>query len=198
MKATRALVAALVLAAWAHTASGAPGDLVASFPLEVDSFAAAPHDARVYASLMSANAVAIIDMQQLVVVDTIPVGSGPRGLAPSRDGSLLYVATSGASQLVVVDLQAAQLLPSYPLPTPPGAVAVGHDGRIYVAPNATSFGSLMIVAPLTGQVSQVPCGSVCYRGMLQTTSDGTILFGANQGRTPRTPPSPSASWTPVR
>ncbi|HVX15214.1 MAG TPA: cytochrome c peroxidase [Pirellulales bacterium] len=56
-----------------------------------------------YVALEGASAVAVIDLEQRVVLDRIDVGRWPRWLALSPDGSRLAVGTSGDQSVSVVD-----------------------------------------------------------------------------------------------
>lgn len=184
----------------AAAVSAAPGDVVTSFPLAVHSFVRDPSANVVYASVTSTNSVAIIDMDTLTLTDSVFVGSAPRGLALSRDGSRLYVATAGATQVAVVDLLARQLLDPYPLPSSPGDVAVGYDGRIYATAAASNHSSLMIVDPARGTTQQAACAA-CYGSLIEMSPDGRTLYVADRGLSPGrlakydvTGPVPTLLW----
>jgi DNA-binding beta-propeller fold protein YncE len=69
-------------------------------------------------------------MNQLSQLDTIYIGSSPRGIALSRDGNTLNVALAGSSNIAVVDIQNNALLAPIPLPYPAQDVEVYHKGRI--------------------------------------------------------------------
>ena len=51
---------------------------------------------RIYISNEQDGTVSVIDGETLMVVGTIPAGKRPRGIRPSPDGKLLYVALSGS------------------------------------------------------------------------------------------------------
>jgi DNA-binding beta-propeller fold protein YncE len=126
-------------------------------------------------------------MNTLELIDTVFVGSSPRGMAVSRDGNTLYVATAGASSLAVVDLTTRTLQSSIALPTSAQDVEVDYAGRIYAAPASSSFSSVMVYNPATGAVT-TPFGSAseCYSAMLEISPDGKTLFVANKGLSPGT------------
>lgn len=172
----------------AQQANALPGDLAQEFSLSAHSFVADRNSNTVYVSDTGTNSVAILDMNHLTLVDTIFVGSDPRGMALSRDGSTLYVATAGASSIAVVDLQNRILLAPITLPTPVADVEVDYLGRIYAAPTSTNDRSLLVYDPTTGQVTEpFPnfC-SVCYRPLLEMSADGRTLYAANRGLSPGT------------
>ncbi|MCP4877727.1 MAG: YncE family protein [Gammaproteobacteria bacterium] len=172
----------------APNAHAAPGDLVDEFSLTVHSFVADRSSNIVYASVTGSNSVAIFDMNQLVLLDSVFVGSDPRGMALSRNGELLYVATAGASSIAVVDVQTRTLLAPIALPTPAQDVEVDHRDRVYASPSSTSYRSLMVYDPASGQVTEpfpAFC-SVCYNTLLEMSSDGNTLYAANRGLSPGT------------
>ena len=168
----------------AHTA---PGNLVTTFNIDAHSFVADRNSNIVYASVTSSNSVAVIDMNSLQQIDTIFVGSAPRGMATSRDGQTLYVATAGASSLAVIDLQSRTLMNPIALPTSVQDVEVDAQGRIYAAPASTSFRSILMHDPATNQTTeQLSYCSACYSSMLEMSQDGNTLYVANRGLSPGT------------
>jgi len=68
------------------------GDLLQEYSLVPNAFAADKSHNLIYVSLTNSNSVTILDMNQLTQLDTIFVGSSPKGMALSRDGNILYVA----------------------------------------------------------------------------------------------------------
>ena len=168
-------------------AQATPGDLITTFNINAHSFVEDRNTNIVYASVTSNNSVAVIDMNSLEQIDSIVVGSAPRGMATSRDGNLLYVATAGASSLAVVDLQTRTLLDPILLPTSAQDVEVDAKGRIYAAPASTSFRSILIHDPATNQTTeQLSYCSACYSSLLEMSKDGNTLYIANRGLSPGT------------
>jgi YVTN family beta-propeller protein len=169
-------------------AEASQGDLVKEFDLAPNAFAADKNHNLIYVSLTNSNSVTILDMNQLTQLDTIFVGSSPKGMAISRDGNQLYVALAGANSLAVIDLQNNTLLDPIPLPFPAQDVAVDYKGRIYAAPSSSNNRTIMVYDPSTDAVSQpFPnyC-SVCYSTIFEMNQDGTMLFAANLGLSPGT------------
>lgn len=70
---------------------------------EPHGIAISPEGARAYVALASAGQVAVVDLDQLAVVDRIEVESWPRYLALSPDGKRLGVGCSGSRGIAVVD-----------------------------------------------------------------------------------------------
>jgi len=72
--------------------------------------AVAPDGQRAYVALTTANAIAMVDLEKLVVEDRIAVGRWPRYLALSRDGSRLGVGANGDGGVSVVDTASRKML----------------------------------------------------------------------------------------
>jgi YVTN family beta-propeller protein len=164
------------------------GDMLKEFSLVANAFTADRNKNLIYVSLASSNSVTILDMNQLTQLDTISVGSSPKGMAISRDGNILYVALAGSSSLAVVDLQNKTLLAPILLPYPAQDVEVDYKGRIYAAPSSTSNRTIMVYDPVTNAVTEPfpSYCSVCYSAMFEMNQEGTTLFAANQGLSPGT------------
>jgi YVTN family beta-propeller protein len=84
--------------------------------------------------------VAVIATATNSVIDTIPVGAGPQGIAVSPDGSLVYVANSGAAggsnknTVSVIATATNTAIATIPTGNFPLGVAVTPDGsKVYVA-----------------------------------------------------------------
>jgi DNA-binding beta-propeller fold protein YncE len=178
----------LLISLFATPVIAAPGDLERSHPLTVRKFVADPFRNVVYASVSGNNSVAAIDMGSLDVTHTQFVGSGPAGMALSRDGSRLYVALSGASHLAVLALPSFEVLDPIPLPTPCADIEVAHDDTIFAAPSDRNTRTIYRIDPET-HVATEPLPDfcrVCYLTLLEMSPDGRTLFAANQGLSPGT------------
>ena len=57
-----------------------------------------------YASVPSRDEIVVASMKTLTIVDRVPVGSGPHGIALSEDGAELLVALRSAAAVTLVDL----------------------------------------------------------------------------------------------
>jgi len=178
-------VLALVLAASPALAQG--DQQVASYPLVVSTFAHHPSKPRMYASLPTQNAVAVIDTQTLQLVTTVFVGSNPRGMALSPDGATLFVATAGATQLARIDTSTLQLLAPILLPTLPYDVEVGSNGIAYVTPYSQSLGIMRVDTATAQYLNDFALGVFIYGGgLLEISPDKNTLYFANVGLSPGT------------
>lgn len=190
-------IVAYVFAALVGTASfgtvtpavAAPGDLVTSYALaSAHSFALDPTRSRLYVTLEDSNSVAIIDTVTLQLIDTVFVGSAPRGVAVDPDGSRVFIATSGASFVAVMDADTFALLPSLPVPTNPSDVEFGSNDRLYVTPANQNVSGIMTVDATTGADLGTFNGSVSIyqNGLLEVSPDGNTLYFGNSGLSPGT------------
>ena len=57
----------------------------------------------VYVSSEKDNNITVIDGESLKVLETVPVGERPRGIALSKDGKSLYICTSDADHIEELD-----------------------------------------------------------------------------------------------
>ncbi len=127
---------------------------------------------RLYVTNERSGTLTIIDATTRTAIATISLGKRPRGLRPSPDGRLLYIALSGspiagpgvdesklpppdkqADGIGVVDLRAGKLAMVLPGGSDPEQVAVSADGaRLFVANEDAAQMSVIDVA--TRQVVQ--------------------------------------------
>ncbi len=169
----------------ANFAPATLGTLRAAFNLPASYFAVDPVRPRIYATLSGSNSVAVIDTSTLTLVQVIPIGTNPEGLAVSPDGSRLYVANAGSIQnqtgngVGVIDLTTLTVLPSLATPAAPSDVAVGLNGQLYLAPQEYYTLNLMQIST-DGQTGSVfNCGVDISGGYLQMSPDQkTLYFGS--------------------
>jgi len=135
-----------------------------------------------YATLTSSNCVAVIDTSTLKLVDIIPVGSQPEGLAESPDGSTLYIANNGSTTagVSVINLNTLQVLPSLATPVEPDDIAAGLNGQLYLTPAFYSGQSNLMQVSTTGSSTIIGApDSGQGDGFLQISPDfQTLYYGA--------------------
>jgi YVTN family beta-propeller protein len=126
---------------------------------------AAPREL-VYVSAEQSGEVVVVDPESAQVVQRIAVGKRPRGLMPSPDGKVLYVAKSGspragpgvdesklpppdraADGVGVIDLASSYLVRTMPGGQDPESVAVARDGKaLFIANEETAELSKLDIA----------------------------------------------------
>jgi YVTN family beta-propeller protein len=134
------------------------GAIDATFNLPVSRFALDPVRPRMYATVTASNSVAVIDTSTLSLVQLIPTGASPIGLAVSPDGSRLYVANSGSTTngVTVIDLTTLSVLSSLSVPNAPYEIVLGAGGMLYLS------------------CETIPNGISPY-GLMQITTGGTLV-----------------------
>lgn len=87
-----------------------------------------------YITNYGGNSVSVIYAASNAVVATIPVGTGPYGVAVSSDGSRVYVANYVGNSVSVIDGASNTVIATVPIATRPYGLAVSPNGKwVYVA-----------------------------------------------------------------
>jgi PQQ-dependent catabolism-associated beta-propeller protein len=122
-----------------------------------------PEKTLVFVSNERAGTVTVIDAGREGVVDTIRVGTRPRGIHVSRDGQTLYVATSdtrlrtqgSGDAIVAIDIASRRVRARFDAGSDPEQFAISPDGRWLFSANEdagtasiTDVGRRTIVATL--------------------------------------------------
>ncbi|MBS1503698.1 MAG: beta-propeller fold lactonase family protein, partial [Bacteroidetes bacterium] len=80
------------------------------------------------------NSVTVINTSTLATVATIPVGSGPDGIAISPDGNTVYVSNSSSNNVSVIDAVNYTVTATIPAGSGPSGLVLSPDGgTLYVA-----------------------------------------------------------------
>jgi YVTN family beta-propeller protein len=91
----------------------------------------------------ASNNVTVVDLGNRMVVTTIPVGIGPRGVAVSPSGATVYVANQGAGTISAIDAFTNTVVATMPGGSNPLGLAMHPDGsRLYVGHNDTVDSSI--------------------------------------------------------
>jgi YVTN family beta-propeller protein len=143
--------------------------------------AAAPPAATVtlaYATSFRANTVSVIDTATNKVVATIPVGSGPEGVAFTPDGTRVYVPNELSGTASVIDTATNTVFATVPVGTMPFGVAVTPDGtRVYVTNQSSN--SVSVIDTATNTVTATLLVGAGPYGVA-VTPDGSQAYVANQ------------------
>src|SRR5271165_4240434 len=87
-----------------------------------------------YVTNNASNSISVIDTGDNTVVDTIPVGTNPYGVAVAPDGKHVYVTNYVSNDVSVIDSRTNKVVATVPVGTNPYGVAVAPDGtRAYIA-----------------------------------------------------------------
>jgi len=88
----------------------------------------------IYVANSESNNVSVIDTATNKVIATVPVGSRPRGVAVTPDGTKVYVANSKSNNVSVIDTVTNTVTSRVNVGSRPKGVAVTPDGKkVYVA-----------------------------------------------------------------
>jgi YVTN family beta-propeller protein len=106
----------------------------------------------------SADAVAVVDLDQRVLVRTLPAGQDPTWLDLSADGRTVFVSNEETAQMTAVDLASGTIRGQVNVGGEPQGVTVRPDGKeIYVA--SAKDNVVTVVDPSTlAVVARVPAG----------------------------------------
>src|SRR3954453_6683982 len=130
----------------------------------------ASHGYRVYVSNEGSGDLTIIDPVKMEPIATVALGKRARGIHPSPDGNLLYVALSGspmappgvdestlpppdksADGVGIFDIAQQKMLRKVPGGSDPEQFAISKDGKLLYVSNEDA-GGLSFVDPANGQV----------------------------------------------
>jgi YVTN family beta-propeller protein len=106
-----------------------------------------------YVSNGESSTVSVIDTATNTVVATIPVGTGPAGLAVTSNGTRVYVATGDT--VSVIDTMTNAVIAVVPLGSGAGNVAVNPAGtRVYVTHSGelSAAGTVSVIDATTNTV----------------------------------------------
>jgi YVTN family beta-propeller protein len=136
-----------------------------------------------FASDASANGVLVVDTSSDSIVNSIPVGSQPWGLAMSPDSSKAYVALSGGSALKVINTDSQSVTGMFTLSFSPKNAEYGGPGLLYITENSSTFTPIHIIDPLDGS-EDATFGSFYRGGEIAISPDGNTLCVGESGLSP--------------
>lgn len=106
---------------------------------------------KAYVLNYEAGTVGVINTQTNQIVNSIPVGNGPYGIAITPDGKTAYEENYNDGTISVIDLQSEKTIGApIELGTTPYAIAISPDGKtVYVT---TSAGTVIVIDTQTNQI----------------------------------------------
>ena len=136
-----------------------------------------------YVANSASNNVSVIDTTTNSVVRTVSVGTTPRSLVATPDGSRVYVANAGTQNVSVIDTNTNSVVATIPVQAHNYGfdLAVSPDGkRVYVADQYGSGVSVIDVDPTSPTYNTViRTANVAYLGPnpdIKVSADGTRLY----------------------
>ena len=115
------------------------------------SFQAALAAPFAYITNADSNNVSVLDISTNTVVTTIPVGSGPRGVAVSPAGTRVYVANYISNDVSVIDAVSNTVVATLPV------LAAPPDGKSNVG-SVSAPSDLPFLRPLPWELPSTPQG----------------------------------------
>lgn len=99
---------------------------------------------KLYVATLSAGSVGVVDVDRRLVIERIPVGRQPDGIAAAPDGSAVYVANFADATVSIIDPATDSVAAVVPVDPGPVGLAVHPDGRtLYVA--CKTVGTLAVI-----------------------------------------------------
>jgi YVTN family beta-propeller protein len=132
-----------------------------------------------YVANINSNTVSMIDIPSSLVVNTIPVGSGPWGVAVSPNGQQVYVTNNHGGNVSVIDTATSTVVATIPVQSSPLALAFTPDGTsVYVVNEFSNSVSVIDTATQT-VTATVPVGNNPEGVAMALTSKGTFAYVVN-------------------
>src|SRR6202142_4463237 len=116
-------------------------------PIEM---ALSPDGRLLYVVCQDSDEVRVVDAQTGRVVNTIPVGHIPRGIAGSIDGRKLYVTNAWSDTVSVIDTASLKVVQNLPTGFEPTGIVVDHSGETLYVANRLS-GDVSVIDLKSGQ-----------------------------------------------
>ena len=134
-----------------------------------------------YVANMNSSTVSMIDIPSSVLVNTIPVGSGPWGVAISPDQKQVYVTNNQGNSLSIIDTKSATVVHNVlGLSSPLGVAFTPNGSQAYVVNGSSNSVSVIDTTSQT-VVKTVVVKSSPVGVAMALTSVGTFAFVTNSG-----------------
>lgn len=154
---------------------------------------------RAYVTNVTSNTVSVIDVGEHYVIEHLPIGKMPRGVAVSPAGEV-YVASQQSDIVSVIRALDNKVIASIPVDKGPYGVAVSPDGKeVYVTHAGTFpiFGTTVSVIDAKARtvVATIPVGNQPIG--IATSPDGKTVYVADQWGTDATATHPLSSLSVI-
>lgn len=132
-----------------------------------------------YVANIDSDTVSMIDIPTSLLVNTIPVGSGPWGVAVSPDQTQVYVSNNHGNNVSVINTASSTVVTTIPVQMSPFGVAFTPDGSAAYVVNGSSNSVSVIGTDSQTVVATVPVQSSPVGVAMALTSDGTFAYVTN-------------------
>lgn len=115
----------------------------------------------------------------LTTLGLVPAKASPVGLAPSPDGSRLYIAMEQPPSVKMIDVAAGAIAATWAMPAAPRSLAVSPDGSRLFVPAGIAPGGILTIDSANGAVMDAaPCGHSPRSAAV--SCDGGTVYICNQ------------------
>ncbi len=105
-----------------------------------------------YVPNSTSGTVSVINVTNNALINTIPVGTNPKGVSVSHDGSKIYIANTNSNTISVIDATTNSVTATIPVTPNPTGICVKPDGtRVYVT-DALYNGFFQVINTTTNTV----------------------------------------------
>lgn len=141
-----------------------------------------PKRPRLYVCEADANALTIINTDEMFIEKRLAIGSRPTSMALSPDNATLYVALSGGSQVMVLDAESLKVKESLQVGFQPYDLLSAAPNRLYIAATGDDWAGIYLVDPVAGTKLSVGC--IYREAYLTATPDMASIYGGQTHLSP--------------
>jgi len=132
-----------------------------------------------YVANINSNTVSVINVPTSLLVNTIPVGSGPWGVAVSPDQTQVYVSNNHGNNVSVISTASSSVVATIPVQSSPFGVAFTPDGTAAYVVNGSSNSVSVIGTESQTVVATVRVQTSPVGVAMAVTSNGTFAYVTN-------------------
>jgi len=132
---------------------------------------------KAYVGNFKDNTVSVVDTGTNTVIATVPVATGPHGMASSADGRFVYVSGDGSSEVSVIDATTDRVAQPIDVGKSPHGLTVMPDGRTLLA---AVYGEDRIAFIDIATQKVVGTVSVPKPHTIAVRPDGSVAYVASQ------------------
>src|SRR6185295_3577717 len=133
---------------------------------------------RGYVTNNNDNTVSVIDTATTSVIATIPVGSGPAGVAVTPNGRFAYVVNQLANTVSVISAARNTVVATIPVATFPRDIAITPDGASAFVTGSAASNITVIDTTTNTVVSAIPISSPFTIALAPSANLGYVTHGA--------------------
>src|SRR4029450_5217780 len=146
------------------------GAILATSLVATLAFAAGP---KAYVGNFKDNTVSVIDTGAGKVVATVPVATGPHGMAITQDGGAVYVSGDGSSSLDVIDTATDKVVKTINVGKAPNGIALTPDNKLLLV---TVYGENRLAFVDTSTQTVVAAIAVPKPHTVAISPDGKLAY----------------------